>query len=189
MRAVSGQAFLDETKQHGLLVVVVVLDDTRAARARRLMRGLCLPGQSRVHFTKESDPRRRAITDTIAATGATATAYDATALADPRAARAACLRAAVADLAATDITRLVLERDDSLFQADQALLYRAIRDTGQHDRLGYEHLPARSEPLLWIPDAIAWCATHDRPWQTRIRDVLTRTEHLPPTGRREHRGP
>lgn len=177
----TGQAFLDETKQHGLVVVVAVIDDTHAVRARRLMRGLCLPGQTRVHFTKESDRRRRVITDTIAATAATATAYDATALPDPRAARAACLRAAVADLAAVGVTRLVLERDDSILRADQALLYRAVRNTGQQDRLRYDHLPARSEPLLWIPDALAWCTTHGRPWQTRVRDVLTRTVHLPPT--------
>lgn len=143
---------------------------------------LSVPDRSPVTGPPPPAPVRQTRESPTTATGATATAYDATALADPRAARAACLHAAIADLAATDITRLILERDDSLFQADRALLYRAVRDTGQHDRPRYEHLPARTEPLLWIPNAIAWCATHDRPWQTRIRGVLTRAVHLPPTG-------
>jgi hypothetical protein len=28
------------------------------------------------------------------------------------------------------------------------------------DGLTYEYLPAWSEPLLWLPDAAAWCWTH-----------------------------
>jgi hypothetical protein len=54
-------------------------------------------------------------------------------------------------------------KDDSLVKHDQAVLFRAVRDAGVADTLAYEHLPARSEPLLWIADAAAWCWSHDRP--------------------------
>jgi len=42
----------------------------------------------------------------------------------------------------------MLEQDDSLVRSDQAVLYAAVRDAGANDRLTYEHVPARSEPLL-----------------------------------------
>lgn len=51
---------------------------------------------------------------------------------------------------------LVLERDDSVFELDRKVLYRAVRQSEGGD-LRYEHLRAREEPLLVIPDAIAWC--------------------------------
>jgi len=69
----------------------------------------------------------------------------------------ACLRAVVQDLAAAGGQRLVLEQDDSLTHSDQAVFYSAVRDAGASERLTYHHLPARSEPLLWVADAAAWC--------------------------------
>jgi len=55
---VSGHAFVDETKPGGLLMVAAVLAPRDLGPARTTMRGLCLPGQSRLHFTKERPGRR-----------------------------------------------------------------------------------------------------------------------------------
>jgi hypothetical protein len=104
--------------------------------------------------------------------------YDATALTDARAAREACLRAIVNDLATAGGHRLVLEQDDSLVKHDQAVLFRAVRDVGVTDTLTYEHLPARTEPLLWIADAAAWCWTHGRHWQDRVAPVVRSVTRL-----------
>ncbi len=167
-------AFVDETKQNGLLVVAAILAPRDLAPTRTLMRRLCLPGQERIHFTKERPARRGRIAAAICQASVAIDVYDATAQ-RPREARAACLRRIVDDLAAAGAHRLVLEQDDSLLRHDQTVLYDAVRKAGVVDQLTYEHLPARSEPLLWVADAAAWCWTHPA-WRPRIQPAI-RTVH------------
>ena len=105
----SSHVFVDESKRHGLLVAAAILQPRDLARARTALRQLCLPGQSRLHFTKERDDRRRQILTTILGLGVVIDLYDATAIHDQQQARATCLRALVQDLADTGGQRLVLE--------------------------------------------------------------------------------
>jgi len=175
---VSTHAFVDESKQHGLLVAAAVFQPRDLAPARTALRRLCLPGQARLHFTKERDDRRRQILSTIMDLGVAIDLYDATAITNPQQARAACLRALVQDLAAAGGRRLVLEQDDSLVRSDQAVLYAAVRDNAAGDQLTYEHLPARSEPLLWVADAAAWCWSRGGPWPTRLQPITRHTRTL-----------
>ena len=53
----STHAFVDESKRRGLLVAAAVLHPRDLAPARTALRHLCLPGQSRLHFTKERPDR------------------------------------------------------------------------------------------------------------------------------------
>jgi len=175
---VSTHAFVDESKRHGLLVAVAVVQPRDLALARTALRRLCLPGQSRLHFTKERDERRRQILTAILDLGVVVDVYDATSIRDQQQARADCLRAVVQDLAAAGGQRLVLEQDDSLMRNDQTVLYAAVRDAGASDRLTYEHLPARTEPLLWVADAAAWCWSRGAPWPSRLQAITRHTRTL-----------
>ena len=168
---------MDETKQNGLLVVAAVLTPRDLGPTRALLRGLCLPGQSRLHFTKESSGRRGQIAAAICGAGVALDVYDATDL-PTRDARGACLRQIVTDLAAEGAHRLVLEQDESLLTSDRRTLYTAVREAGVVNSLTYEHLPARSEPLLWIPDAAAWCWTHGPSWRERIAPAVRYVHQL-----------
>lgn len=161
-------AFADETKVRGLLVAVAVVEPRDLAVARSTMRSVLLPRQTRVHFVKERASRRAQIADTIARLPIRLDLYDATSIKDQRRARQACLRRLVSDLAAVNAHRLVIEQDDSLIRSDQELLFREVRRHRLQDVLTYEHLPARSEPLLWIPDAAAWCWSKGGAWRDRI---------------------
>ena len=174
----SSHVFVDESKRHGLLVAAAVFHPRDLAPARTALRQLCLPGQSRLHFTKERKDRRRQILTSVLGLGVVVDLYDATAVHDQQQARAACLRAVVQDLADTGGQRLVLEQDDSLVRRDQAVLYAAVRDAAASDRLTYEHLPARSEPLLWVADAAAWCWSRGAPWPTRLQAIIRNTRTL-----------
>jgi len=69
---VSGQVFVDETKHRNYLMRAAMLLPADVAPLRRAVRGLALPGQRRMHMSKESAPRRRLIADTIAGSGVTA---------------------------------------------------------------------------------------------------------------------
>ena len=171
----SAHVFVDESKRHGLLVAAAVVQPRDLAPARTVLRRLRLPGQARLHFTKERDDRRGQILNAILDLGVVVDLYDAISGRNQQQARAACLRALVQDLAATDARRLVLEQDDSLVRSDQAVLYAAVRDAAAGDRLTYEHVPARSEPLLWVADAAAWCWSRGGVWPGRLQPIVGRT--------------
>jgi len=172
---VSTHTFVDESKRHGLLIAAAVVQPRDLAPARTALRQLCLPGQSRLHFTKERDDRRRQILTAILTLDVVIDLYDATGIRNQQQARAACLRALVQDLAAAGGQRLVLEQDDSLVRSDQAVLYAAVRDAAVDERLTYEHVPARSEPLLWVADAAAWCWSRGGSWPGRLQPIIRHT--------------
>jgi hypothetical protein len=135
------------------------------------MRQLRLPGQTRVHFYRERESRKAAIVTAICKTNVVVDLYDASSLGDERLARAACLRQLVDHVVTCGAEKLFIERDDSLVASDRALLYDAIRKAGATGSLRYTHLRPSEEPLLWIPDAVAWCWTHKH-WRHRIRPIV-----------------
>lgn len=171
--------YVDETKQRGYVLVASVhiandLDDLRKA-----MRGFILRGQTRIHMAKESDPRRRTICDAICAAGVNATIYDAgQRYKDPLAARDACLQALIRDITVGEQTLLVLEQDDSIIHWDRQRLIELTRTQGHRDTLRYEHHRAKSELLLAVPDAIAWCWARGGQWKRQIRPVISAVKQV-----------
>ncbi len=169
----SSHIFVDETKRGGYLLVASAVVPGDLDSTRRMLRGLVLPGQRRLHMKDESDSRKRSIATAVAVSGVTATIYGAGRRhRNERERRAACLTALVVDAAARDDAMLVLEQDDTLVVADRKLLYRATREAGCPD-LRYEHRRAAVEQLLALPDSIAWCWAKGGDWRRRIEPVVT----------------
>ncbi|TLW89225.1 hypothetical protein FFT09_22605 [Saccharomonospora piscinae] len=162
--------FVDETKRPNLLLTAAALPPQQVASARRVLRGLVLPGQRRLHLVKESPARRKQILDAITELDPTVAVYDA-AQHPRRRQREACLQALVTDLSATNAARVILELDEVVRDIDRNVLYRRVRETGATD-LRYEHLRAHEEPLLAIPDAIAWCWSRGGAWQARVHELV-----------------
>lgn len=133
--------------------------------------------QTHLHFTKEKPDRRGQIVTSLCTTSVTIDIYQPTGD-DPHKTRQACLRALVADLADARADRLVIEQDDSLIKSDQEVLYSAVRQANVEHTLAYAHLPKRSEPLLWIADAAAWCWTHPA-WRPRIQPLIGTVHTVP----------
>ena len=114
------------------------------------MRGLCLPGQARLHFTKERPRRRGEIAAAICRTGAVLHVYGASVITDPKKAREACLGQLVADLASAGAQRLVIEQDESLLKYDQTVLYGQFAERAS---------PARSRTSICPPAASRCCGS------------------------------
>lgn len=164
-------AYVDETKAKGLVVVAAVADPRHLATARKALGDLRLKGQERIHFKSERDSRRKAICSVIVALPVQVHVYDAASLPE-REGRTMALRMLVSDLAELSATRLVIEQDDSLVKADRQTLYSATRGHQIQDRLSYEHVRAKHEPMLWIPDAVAWCLAKGGHWSGRIEPII-----------------
>lgn len=164
--------FVDESKRGDYLLVATRHRHDELPALRKELRGLVLPGQRRLHMTKESDRRRRTITSTICALDVDATVLNAGRRGHELVARAACLDGLVA-VAPAGPTTIVLERDDSIIGFDHRELYRLVQAGDRHD-LHYEHRRSADEPILAIADAIAWCWTRGSEWRDRVRPVVTR---------------
>ncbi|MEV4320261.1 hypothetical protein [Actinocrispum sp. NPDC049592] len=123
------------------------------------------------------DETRKKILDAVTELEPSVTVYGASAL-PGRQQREACLRALVADVAAIEARMLVLERDDSIADMDNRVLYQQIREHGCLE-LRYQHLRAHEEPLLAIPDAVAWCWQRGGAWRQRVRDLVAEVRTLP----------
>ncbi|QHT55209.1 hypothetical protein GXP71_03310 [Cellulomonas sp. H30R-01] len=126
-----------------------------------------------------SDARRKTILAAVMALRPQVTIYRA-----PRDGRTelvrreACLRALVADCAAAGHEHLCLDRDDTLVTRDLRLMYAAIRAAGAQDRLLYRHEKATTEPLLVVPDAIAWAFAKGGTWRALTKDVVVDVRDL-----------
>jgi len=163
--------YVDETKRTGYVMAAASLRDPQAAR--RVVRGLILPGQRRVHMVRERPARKSQIIDAVCAMEVTVTIYDAGRDHESElAARVACLRAIVTDLKGDDDAYLTIERDDGLVRHDNRWLIETTRITDQRDTLHYEHSRAGEEPLLAVPDVVAWCWTKGGEWRRRVESVV-----------------
>ncbi|WP_157887504.1 hypothetical protein [Frondihabitans sp. PAMC 28766] len=163
--------FIDETKAREYLLVAAIIPSHGTDRARQAMRTLLLRGQPRVHMKKESDSRRRKVLSVIAEIQPLVVIYRAGA---PHRTdlirREKCLRAIARDLLADGETHLFIETDETLIRRDRQCLVDALH--GAAPTATYEHRTAAAEPLLSIPDAVAWAWARGGDWRRRIEGVV-----------------
>lgn len=126
----------------------------------------------------ERPRRRRAILSAVTAAGVQATIYDAARrFSTDLAERKACLEALVQDLATLEgNARILIERDHS----GHRHLYELVRAAGAAERLGYEHGKAHEEPLLALPDIVAWAWVRSGEWRRRLGPVVKQVRHVGP---------
>ena len=164
--------FVDEGKRHGYVVVAVVVADGDVSRLRKLVNELRAPGAERIHFVKESDGRRKTLLSKFAEFGARAAVFHAESVND-RDARAWCLEQLIVFAGRTGAERIVLETDESTIHSDNKILYRRVRELGLQDHLRYAHQRAATEPLLALPDAIAWSFGRGGQWAPLVTPLIS----------------
>lgn len=157
--------FVDETKSRGLLMAAARCPAGDVSVNRKALRGLLLPGQERLHFNHEKPARRKQILDVIAGFHLLVDIYCADR--DTHADRRRCLEAIVRDCA-TSAERLVVELEESTSAHDRRWLRDATRRFSCHETLRWDVLPAKSDPLLWVPDAVAWSWMRGSDWRRAV---------------------
>jgi hypothetical protein len=87
--------------------------------------------------------------------------------ADRPADRHLCLQAIVRDIAPI-AERLVIERDESTLSQDRRALHEARDRFGCFDTLRWDLLVPKTDPLLWIPDAVVWSWVRGGQWRHAV---------------------
>ncbi len=170
LMAVMYTAFLDESRRDAhyiVCVAMVVVEELESAR--KVLRALRLPGQRRIHFAAESDRRRRKLLSEIAELDLTTAIYSIRHSGDT-VARTLILAAMVPDLRSRGVVRLVIESRESQDRRDRVDLYRAV-GPDPDPAFTYRHQTPASEPLLWVPDAVAWAWGRNAEWRRRVNDL------------------
>jgi hypothetical protein len=174
-----GHAFVDENKSKGLLVCAAILDERAVVDARTTMRGLVHKGSRRVHMTRESPTHRKKVLAGVATLPVTIELYTARSFPPRRErdAREHCLTRIAEDLPKLGCTRLTIELDESVAHRDRQVLFNATQHLAPTD-LTYQLVPAATEPLLWVPDAIAWCWARGGDWKQVVTPLVAKVHTL-----------
>jgi hypothetical protein len=157
--------FVDETKSRGLLLAAAHCPSDELAVHRKALRGLVLPGQERLHFNHETPSRRKQIIDVIRDFHLVVDLYRRER--ETQSDRNLCLQAIVRDAAGV-AERFVIEREESSYTPDRRALHDACRRFGCLDTLRFVLLAPKADPLLWVPDAVAWSWMRGGHWRQSV---------------------
>lgn len=164
--------FVDESKAKGYTMVAALVLPGDIAVLRRNVRSLVLPGQRRIHFSKERPERKRLILSRFSEFGAQAHVFQCVTK-NQIIGREACLSGIVTHAAQRGSTKIVIERDESIEKADRQFLFQEVRRHGLKSALSYDLQVPHEEPLLWIADAIAWSYVKGGEWKSRVNPLIT----------------
>jgi hypothetical protein len=135
----------------------VVLPSARKAAVRRAARRLTRPGHARFHWKDEERQDRMAMLDLLVDHAAALHAYASQPAArrDHEVIRARLLTELLTDLPRGVLDLLIESRQPHNDRADRQVIAAAQRSGGASPDLDYHHARPLSEPLLWLPDALA----------------------------------
>jgi hypothetical protein len=173
--------YVDESKARAYLFVAACVYRDHLRATRKELRNLILPGQRSLHMKDERDSRKREIADTIVGMrdlGMQVVLYDAGRGGTERNRRARCLEALVNDALEQDEARIVLDLDETLLSWDRQRMLELTRAVDARGRITYEHHHRHAEPMLAIPDAIAWCWGKGGVWRRRIRPIVGQVRNV-----------
>lgn len=161
---------IDETKAKGYTVVAVACSDARVRELRATISTLVMPGQRSLHMKTEGMARRRAIADVVGSLSLDVWIIDASRGAGKEHERRA--RALTRLLATLDgaEAHFVFDRDATMERFDR----RFLSTVPTPSRPTYVHYGRHEEPLLALPDVIAWCWARGGDWRRRVDRLAIR---------------
>lgn len=165
--------FIDEGKRRDYLLVAATVASNDTTALRKSVTELRMRGSDRIHFVRESAGHKRKVLTELARLEVRTTVFQAVGL-DDRDARRWCLEQVVDLAAAVGANRIVIEMDESIVQTDNRTLYQAIETHGARGQIRYEHSRPASEPLLWVPDAVAWSFGRGGEWAQLVAPLIDR---------------
>lgn len=169
------KVYVDESKARGYYLVATSADVSKLKDSEKVLRSLLKPRQRRIHFKNENDGRRRLILSLMSKLDLRVTVFVCQGVSD-KVARVLCLEALVGMAVESEIFTLVIERDESLVQADKRIIAGILMS--QDSFLDYQHVGPHEHPLLWVSDAVAWTFTSGGDWLRRSSPIVDEVIYL-----------
>jgi hypothetical protein len=163
--------FVDESKNKKYVVAATSVPPDRIQDCQKTLRGLLLPGQTRLHFTREGDRRRKVILAEMAKLDVWVGIWQVAGLRE-REARRICLTAVVEAAFQTQAESVIFERDESLERSDRRLVFELSQRFAETKPVPFRHSDPQEQPLLWVSDAVAWCYSRGGDWTRRVSPLV-----------------
>ena len=173
-------AFADESCRRGMyLMCAASVSVSDLEPTRRSLRRLRLRGQQRIHFASESNSRRKSILTALADLNVSTLVYVTTG-GKQTSARRAILQKMVPDLRSKGVALFVLDSRQGQDHKDRATIH-SLLGSNPEPAFEYYHHRSAHEPILWIPDAVAWAWGRGGNWRKQVEQLglissLTRVE-------------
>jgi hypothetical protein len=172
---------IDESRRGGAYLLASVAGaEGQVAEIRKALRQFPLRGESQLHFAKEKEARRKILISQMTPLSWSGIVYRTRIERGESEAQARerCLAAACHDVPA--VARLVLDsRGEHQDSGDRRVLARFLQGRkAVRAEMTYMHVRSREEPLLWLPDAVAWCAGKGGDWPRRCLPNLHQVRDL-----------
>jgi hypothetical protein len=166
--------FTDETRRQGRYgIAVAIVCPCRVEIVSKVMQGSLRPGTRRSHFSKLRDCDRRLVVDQLGPENMRALYVSARGRQID--ARSECWRMLVPQLVKLGVIELTIEQ---IAEGGKTRDLRDIRNAllaiDRESSLTYKHEDQVGKPMLWVADAIAWCAGAGGTWRARIAPILYR---------------
>lgn len=164
--------FIDESKSKRYLFAVTVVDEALVPKYRKRLQKLVKPGQRSIHFSSESDSRRKRILAEMCQLDLRVVLVE-TGLSYELSARGHCFEQVLELAEELRASRIVVERDDSLFNFDESCLKALIRVMNLNEVVSFDHSYKHEDPLLWVSDAVAWCQNRGGEWERASNRLIS----------------
>jgi hypothetical protein len=167
-------AFIDESVRPGRYLLTAAMEPSHElAAVTRQVRGLFPRGNRRTHLSAEGKGRRRELLKAYSRVGAVShvvvTSYHG---GDDQVARERCLGVILARAAEWRLRMLVLDSRGPVRDAlDRRFIARSLQGSDGGD-LQYTHRGSRDEPLLCLPDAVAWAVGAGGIWRQLVDPIV-----------------
>jgi hypothetical protein len=165
-------SFIDESVRGSkYLLAAVIVDHTRHQDIRRELKSLRQFGRSSLHMHREVIGRKRLIASSVAQMEITCVlAVQELSGQSLMSARIKCLNELSGHELVRSTSQLTLETSNSIELDKKILSNSAYEFSGKFPH--YRHLSSAQEPLLWLPDIIAWCAGKGGEFENIVKPLL-----------------
>ena len=165
--------FIDESKARDFILCSVTITEQKIALSRSAVRKLVMPGQRFVHFVSESRRRKLQILKRLREID-----FDVKFLVvrtgSPAERREVAIKALVEGLHSEGYCQLIFDEDVTYTVSDRLIVRTELESLGVIEKVSYSHVPSRHEPLLWIPDAMAWTFAKGGHWARELGKFKTK---------------
>ena len=168
----SYNTYIDESARSGYILAGVNVPQSQQNAIRRVLRNLRAPDSSHIHMYRESRGRQEMISKVVAELDLKAWVISVA----PETAKEPQAR----NLAMKCISEIQSIRSSGILTLDYINRHRAdnsiLREIAQNSDFQfphYRHMNSRHEPLLWLPDIIAWCYGRGGTWRDAVEPLVT----------------
>lgn len=166
--------FIDESKANAYTLVAATIVASNVATVRSEVGKLRHKGSSSIHMRQESPQQRHKI---IGGLKQLQLRTHVVRCSDTRLSdlekRFRCLDVVLDQCALWGAARLTIELDASIVKHEKQFFVEATRNRALRADFSYQWLARDADPLLWVPDVVAWSHAKGGTWREAIRPLVT----------------